>query len=168
MHDGRHALAQLSALRGRHHEAIAWFAKARDVLDEQGARPLRAIVDYDEALMYVRRARRGDRSRASLLLETALSQFRELSMTGWIARGEELQHRIAERMTGQVVYPDRLTPREVDVLRLITRGRTNAEIASDLTLSVRTVGRHVTNLYSKTDVRNRAEAVEYAHRHDLG
>jgi DNA-binding CsgD family transcriptional regulator len=167
MRDGRHALAQLCALQGRHDEAVAWFAKARKVLDEQGARPLRAIVDYDEALMYVRRGRRGDRGRAMPLVEAALSQFREIGMTGWTTRGEELQRRIAEKMAGQAVYPDGLTSREVDVLRLITRGRTNAGIASDLTLSVRTVGRHVTNLYNKIHVRNRAEAVDYAHRHDL-
>jgi DNA-binding CsgD family transcriptional regulator len=167
MRDGRHALAQLCALQGRHDEAVEWFAKAREVLDEQGARPLRAIVDYDEALMYVRRGRRGDRNRAAPLVEAALSQFREIGMTGWITRGEELRRQIAERTAGQPVYPDRLTPREVDVLRLITRGRTNAGIASDLTLSVRTVGRHVTNLYNKIHARNRAEAVDYAHRHDL-
>ena len=167
MRDGRHALAQLCALQGRHDEAIDWFARAREVLDEQGARPLRAIVDYDEALMYVRRGRRGDRGRATPLLEAALSQFREIGMTGWVTLAEELQRQIVEKMAGQAVYPDRLTPREVDVLRLITRGRTNANIASDLTLSVRTVGRHVTNLYTKIHARNRAEAVDYAHRHHL-
>jgi DNA-binding CsgD family transcriptional regulator len=167
MYDGRLALAQLSALQGRHDEAVEWFAKAREVLDEQGTRPLRAIVDYDEALMYVRRGRRGDRGRATPLVEAALSQFRKIGMTGWITRGEELQRRIAEKMAGQAVYPDGLTPREVDVLRLIARGRTNAELASDLTLSVRTVGRHVTNVYNKIHARNRAEAVDYAHRHDL-
>jgi DNA-binding CsgD family transcriptional regulator len=167
MRDGRHALAQLCALQGRHDEAVAWFAKAREVLDEQGARPLRAIVDYDEALMYVRRGRRGDRGRAMPLVEAALSQFREIGMTGWIVLGEKLERGLAEKSLGVAGYPDALTPREVDVLRLIARGRTNSEIASDLTLSVRTVGRHVTNLYNKIHVRNRAEAVDYAHRHDL-
>jgi DNA-binding NarL/FixJ family response regulator len=117
--------------------------------------------------MYFRRGRRGDRNRAAPLLEAALLQFREIGMTGWIKRGEELQRQIAERMAGQAVYPDGLTPREVDVLRRIARGRTNTEIAEDLTLSVRTVGRHVTNIYNKIDARNRAEATDYAHRHDL-
>ena len=167
MRDGRHALAQLCALKGRHDEAVAWFAKAREVLDDQGARPLRAIVDYDEALMYVRRGRRGDRGRAMPLVEAALSQFREIGMTGWIVLGEKLERGIADKRLGVAGYPDALTPREVDVLRLIARGRTNSEIASDLTLSVRTVGRHVTNLYNKIHVRNRAEAVDYAHRHAL-
>ena len=72
MFDGRHAMAQLCALSGRFDEACEWFAKARAVLDEQGARPLRAIVDYDEALMEVRRGPDGDSARARELLDAAL------------------------------------------------------------------------------------------------
>jgi class 3 adenylate cyclase/tetratricopeptide (TPR) repeat protein len=91
MFDGRLAMAQLCALTGCFDEAIAWFAKARAVLDEQGARPLRAIVDYDEALMYARRREDGDASRARPLLDVALRQFEEIGMTGWTARGEALR-----------------------------------------------------------------------------
>src|SRR5262249_17491848 len=68
-----------------------WFAKARTVLDEQGARPLRAIVDFDEALMYCRRGARGDMESAPPLLEAALQQFHALGMTGWIRRAAELR-----------------------------------------------------------------------------
>jgi len=165
--DSRLSLARLSALRGRHDEAVEWFAKAREVLDEQGARPLRAIVDYDEALMYVRRGRRGDRNRAAPLVEAALRQFREIGMTGWIVLAEELERGIAEKSLGVAVYPDGLTPREVDVLRLIAAGRSNREISEELTLSVRTVARHIANIYTKIGTRNKAEATDYAHRHGL-
>src|SRR5262249_22606075 len=88
MMDGRLALARLCALQQRSDEAAEWFAKARTVLDEQGARPLRAIVDYDEALMYARRDTPSDRERAAPLLEAALAQFRALGMPGWIRRAE--------------------------------------------------------------------------------
>src|SRR5262249_36640525 len=81
---------RLCALQQRHDEAIEWFAKARTVLDEQGARPLRAIVDYDEALMYARRAAPGDHDRARPLIDAALRQFRPLGMPGWIRRAEAL------------------------------------------------------------------------------
>ena len=91
MTDGRYALAQLCALQERFEEATDWFAKARTVLDEQGARPLRAIVDYDEALMYHRRGEDGETAMAAPLLDAALTQFRELGMTGWIRRAEDLQ-----------------------------------------------------------------------------
>ncbi len=90
MMDGRLALARLCALQNRYDEARDWFAKARTVLDEQGARPLRAIVDHDEALMYHRRGEPGDKELAAPLLDAALTQFRELGMTGWITRAEQL------------------------------------------------------------------------------
>src|SRR5262245_35518433 len=69
MMDGRLALARLCALQGRYEEAAEWFTNARTVLDEQVARPLRAIVDYDEALMYARRGAAGDPERARPLLD---------------------------------------------------------------------------------------------------
>jgi DNA-binding NarL/FixJ family response regulator len=60
-----------------------------------------------------------------------------------------------------------LTPREIEVLRLIAAGKTSSEISHDLSLSVRTVGRHITNIYTKIDARTRAEATAYAIRHGL-
>jgi class 3 adenylate cyclase/tetratricopeptide (TPR) repeat protein len=88
--DARLSLARLCALGARFDEAAEWFAKARTVLDEQGARPLRAITDYDEALMYVRRGAPGDRERAESLLNLALPPFREIGMPGWTRRAEAL------------------------------------------------------------------------------
>jgi len=61
----------------------------------------------------------------------------------------------------------RLTPRESEVLRLIARGLTSGEISEELSLSVRTVGRHITNIYAKIGVTNRADATAYAIRNRL-
>jgi tetratricopeptide (TPR) repeat protein len=94
MMDSRLALARLCALTGRHDEAVSWFAEARRVLSEQGARPLLAIADYDEALMYVRRGQAGDLNRARPVLDAARRQFEDLGMTGWIRRAEELSLRL--------------------------------------------------------------------------
>ena len=63
--------------------------------------------------------------------------------------------------------PAGLSPRESEVLRLIATGRTNREIAQTLFLSVRTVERHVTNLYAKIGARGRADATAFALRHGL-
>src|SRR5262249_8670581 len=71
----RLSMGRLCALQARYDEATDWFAKARAVLDAQGQRPLRAIVDYDEALMYARRGAPSDRERALPLLAAALAQF---------------------------------------------------------------------------------------------
>ncbi|HEX5167435.1 MAG TPA: LuxR C-terminal-related transcriptional regulator, partial [Thermomicrobiales bacterium] len=63
--------------------------------------------------------------------------------------------------------PARLTSREMDVLRLLAVGRSNREIGAELFLSVRTVERHVANLYRKIDAHNRAEATTFAIRVNL-
>ena len=64
-------------------------------------------------------------------------------------------------------YPDGLTAREVDVLRLIAAGQSTREIAAFLVIAEGTVGRHVTNLYGKIGARGRADATAYAFRRAL-
>jgi DNA-binding CsgD family transcriptional regulator len=59
-------------------------------------------------------------------------------------------------------YPDGLTAREAEVLRRLARGKTNGGIAEELFVSVRTVERHVANVYAKIGVRGRANATAYA------
>jgi DNA-binding CsgD family transcriptional regulator len=56
----------------------------------------------------------------------------------------------------------KLSARQTEVLALLVKGKTNREIATDLVLSLRTVERHVEELYAKLDVRNRAEAIALA------
>jgi len=94
MVDGRLALARLCALQGRHEETEKWLGEARRVLDEQGALPLLAICDFDEALMLTRRGGPRDAERARPVLERARSQFEGLGMTGWLHRADELLARL--------------------------------------------------------------------------
>ena len=63
--------------------------------------------------------------------------------------------------------PDHLTAREREVLLLVAQRYSNAEIAEKLVLSVRTVERHVSNIYNKTGVTNRRDALEYCRKHEL-
>jgi DNA-binding CsgD family transcriptional regulator len=60
-----------------------------------------------------------------------------------------------------------LTERELEVLRLVAEGRTNREIASQLFLSEHTVARHLTHIFTKVGVENRAGAAAYALRHGV-
>ena len=64
-------------------------------------------------------------------------------------------------------YPDRLTAREVEVLRLLAQGKSNREIADALVISYNTVERHINHIFAKTGVANRVEAATYAHRRGL-
>ncbi len=63
--------------------------------------------------------------------------------------------------------PAGLTAREVEVLRLLAQGLSDAQIAEQLVISVRTVNRHTTSLYSKLGVSSRAAATRFAHEHHL-
>jgi DNA-binding NarL/FixJ family response regulator len=60
-----------------------------------------------------------------------------------------------------------LTPREIDVLRLLAHGRSNREIGEALFISPRTVNFHVTNLLAKLELGSRAAAAAFAVRHGL-
>ena len=72
-------------------------------------------------------------------------------------------HRVLRRREG----PAGLTPREVEVLRLVARGFSNKQIAERLVISPKTVGNHVEHIYLKLDVSNRAAAGLFATQHGL-
>jgi DNA-binding NarL/FixJ family response regulator len=63
--------------------------------------------------------------------------------------------------------PDELTSREVEVLKLIAAGLSNAEIAAALVVSSATVKTHVNHIFAKTGARDRAQAVRYAYEHGI-
>ena len=64
-------------------------------------------------------------------------------------------------------YPADLSAREVEVLRLVARGMTNARIAEELYISPRTVNAHMGSVYHKIGSSTRAQAARFATEHDL-
>lgn len=103
----------------------------------------------------------GDAEGAGLELDAAAATFRRLGATPDVAR-------IAAQAKGDHGgHRHGLTRRELQVLRLVSAGMTNKEIASELSVSRRTVDRHVSNLFGKLGVGSRAAATAYAHRHRL-
>src|SRR5580704_2538014 len=64
--------------------------------------------------------------------------------------------------------PDGLTQREAEILGMIAHGMTNPEIAAQLFLSNHTVKTHISRIFAKTGSRDRAAAIGYAHRHNIG
>jgi DNA-binding NarL/FixJ family response regulator len=74
----------------------------------------------------------------------------------------------AGKASGAAPAPDGLTQREAEILGLIARGLTNPEIAAQLFLSNHTIKTHINRIFAKTGSRDRAAAIGYAHRHNIG
>jgi DNA-binding CsgD family transcriptional regulator len=108
----------------------------------------------------------GDTDAAATRLDEVRQVCAQLGAAPTLARVDVLANRLQARPSGER-YPAGLTEREVEVLRLLPRGLSNAEIAETLFLSPRTVQTHLTNLYGKLGVSGRAEAVAYAMAHGL-
>ena len=103
----------------------------------------------------------GDHDTAEMELDAAAWVFEQLGAAPDLARAQALCRGNAARPAGG------LTARELEVLRLVAAGKTNRSIAADLFLSEKTVARHVSNIFAKLDLSNRAAATAYAYQHDL-
>ena len=103
----------------------------------------------------------GDRAGGRMELEAARAAYESLGARPDVARVDAL---LANR-------PDAgghgLTPREIQVLRLVAAGKSNKEVANALSLSVKTVERHVGNILTKLDVPSRAAATAWAYQRDV-
>jgi DNA-binding CsgD family transcriptional regulator len=103
----------------------------------------------------------GDEDAAMLELDAARDVFASLGAATDLSRVGMLAEIAA------TVESHGLTQRELEVLRHLAAGETNKAIAVELVLSVRTVDRHVGNIYTKLGVSSRAAATGYAHQHGL-
>jgi DNA-binding NarL/FixJ family response regulator len=102
----------------------------------------------------------GDEEAATLELDAARAIFDELGAAPDLARLEVL----APADSGK---PHGLSPRELEVLRLVATGMSNREIASALVISEHTVARHVQNIFAKLGLSSRAAATAFAFEHDI-
>ena len=102
-----------------------------------------------------------DEDTAEMELDAARQVFARLGAAPDLRHVETLTR---ERAAGDT---RRLSPREVEVLRLVAAGRTNQAIAAELFLSDRTVGRHVSNIFGKLGVSSRTAAAAYAFDHGI-
>ena len=103
----------------------------------------------------------GDEDSAQMEFDAARWVFRRLGAGPDLARVEVLSRKVGTIGAGG------LTPREIEVLRLVAAGKTNRAIATDLFLSEKTVARHVSNIFTKLGLSSRSAATAYAFEHDL-
>jgi len=108
-----------------------------------------------------------DRQKAMPLLNASLAISSELGMQPLMERVVVLREHAQSQPASAPVYPDGLTQREVEVLRLVAAGKSNPEIGEELFISPRTVTTHVSNILNKINAVNRAEAATYATRQGL-
>ena len=101
----------------------------------------------------------GDEASAVADLAEARRAFAEL---GAVPAGRE-----AAALLGRAEAPRGLSPRELEVLKLVAAGRSNPEIAAHLFLSEKTVARHLSNIFTKLDVSSRTAAAIFAYEHRL-
>lgn len=148
------ARAELAVADGHLGAGVSMVRRAVDLLAELG-------FPYEAARRRVRLAqllrRAGDLPSAQLELDSAIATFSGLGAARDLAETERLRH-------GEPATSCPLSDREIEVLSLVSRGRTNNDIAADLVVSRHTVARHMTNIRTKLGVHSRAAAVAEATR----
>ncbi len=155
-------LARMAALIGKRDEAQQHFARARSILDESGQRPLRAIVDLDEAESLRDVDRAGVAAERDALAKHALAAFEQLGMPEWQARAASITERAEAPITLVAEMPGGLSEREAEVLRLVARGLSDRQISDQLFVSPRTINSHIRNMLNKTGAVNRTELSVWA------
>jgi DNA-binding CsgD family transcriptional regulator len=157
---GRALAARCRGLLAAGADAPGHFAEALE-LHTHGGRPFdtaRTALRFGEMLR--RRRRRAD---ARVHLRAAHERFERLGLPVWaeLARTEL-------RATGETARKrdpaaiGRLTPQEVQIVRIVGEGATNREVAAQLFLSPRTIDYHLRKVFTKLDVSSRAELIRFA------
>ena len=164
-----YATPALRALSGYAHGAVQLADGAADAALPTLRQAWRLWRDLDVPYQAARtrvlvglacRAQR-DEDTAEMELDAAGQVFHQLGAAPDLARIAELNRK---RPTGD---PSGLSPREIEVLRLVAAGKTNHAIAAELFLSEKTVARHLSNIFTKLGVGSRTAAAAYAYEHRL-
>jgi HD-GYP domain-containing protein (c-di-GMP phosphodiesterase class II) len=159
------ALAPLGAIAVQHRERLDGSGYPRGLTGSAIARPGRILgaVDAYQAMRELRphrEARSAEEAAAELRAEVKAARLDGEAVEAVLGAAG---HRVARRRGG----PAGLTPREVEVLRLLARGLSNRKIAEQLVISPKTVANHVEHIYAKIDASTRATASLFALQHGL-
>jgi DNA-binding CsgD family transcriptional regulator len=154
-------LGELALDAGQH-------ADAAQHLDTALALSTACAVPYERALTLLalaelNAANQPDEARRGLDEVRAICE--PLRAAPALTKVAEIEARLTQTRTSK--RPAGLSPRETEILLMIAAGRSNKQIAYDLSMSLRTVERHSANLYAKIGAASRAEAIAFAHQDGL-
>jgi len=162
---GSPSLAPLGAIAVQHRERLDGSGYPRGLAGGAISRPAR-ILAAAEAYQAMREPRPHRPALAAGEAGAALAAEMRAGRLDEESAGAVLRvagHRVPRRGGG----PAGLTPREVEVLRLVARGMSNKEIARRLVISPKTAGNHIEHIYAKIDTSSRASASLFAMQHGL-
>jgi non-specific serine/threonine protein kinase len=165
-------LAGTAVTRGRHAEAARLLGAAAGLFERIGLATESTVPLRDHEMVLAREAITQAREAiGEVPFSTAWAEGRALTLQEAVQEADAL----AATLLTATPSPspehdpaaDALSPREREVLRLVARGQTDAEIAAALFLSKRTISTHLTNVFGKLGLTNRTEAAAWAVRHGL-
>jgi len=161
----RHMAAELAMARGDHEAARRGYEDAIDGWAQAGM-PFAHAAAHHGLARALHALGRGAAAREQARL--ARERFEELGAESAAATAGELETRgDAGEAAGEAAARPPLSNRELEVLRLVSQGCSNKEVAARLFLSEHTVKRHLANILKRLDLPSRAAAVAFAARHDL-
>jgi DNA-binding NarL/FixJ family response regulator len=164
VHAAHTASAAIAAARDERPTLVLLDVHLPDMSGYEVCRQLRDDFGDEMAIIFISGARTEEYDRAGGLLLGADDYIVKPFAAGeLIARVRRFLDRSARRQTAQTP----LTPRELEVLRLLAQGLRQDAIADRLFITSKTVATHIQNILEKLNVHSRAEAVAYAHRHGL-
>ena len=160
-------LARLSALVGDRSTTTRHFEEALEFCRDRGFRPelARTCVLYAEHLLSDPPST--DPATVGILLDEGQVEASQLGMIRVVDQINAVRDRLTTLTRDAAFRPAGLTRAELDVLRLLVDGRTNAEIASLLFVTINTVNSHVSGILRKTGSTSRAQAIRFAHKTGL-
>ncbi len=155
-----------AAVNRRWDQAEDQFQAGIEAASAAGARPELGRCHLDYASMLASRASKGDQDQAARQAALAASTFSDLGMPEFLKEAQrltmEIEAPVAPAPRSQSAHPGGLSDREVEVLQIVARGRTNQQVADELVLSAKTVARHLSNIFNKIGADNRSAATAYA------
>jgi DNA-binding CsgD family transcriptional regulator len=157
-------LGEIDTVAGRHEDAAQHLAASLALADACAAPYERALTHL--ALAELRLAT-GRRAEAGDFIDEARAICLPLGAKPALARADALACRTAATRPAPATVPAGLSAREVEVLRLVAGGLTDSQVADELFLSPRTVGRHLGSIYTKLGVASRGAATRFAVEHHL-